>query len=139
MAQRSRQRSRAPARSRRETAITHTPSQYADIDRKLHGEADRILHTGSLRALLSVYGSVHTTGSYDLGLMTWRDLDLYVVADTLPVTEFFALGGSIAILLSPVRMSYRMDIYEAVLAHDVANTRELADFVQERRQCDLDA
>ena len=89
--------------------------------------------------MLSVCGSVHTTGSYDLGLMTWRDLDLYVVADTLPVTEFFALGGSIAILLSPVRMSYRMDIYEAVLAHGVANTRELADSVQERRQCDLDA
>jgi hypothetical protein len=39
--------------------------------------------------------------------MTWRDLDVYLVADALSVDTFFTLGGAIATTLVPVRMQFR--------------------------------
>lgn len=73
----------------------------------LRGEARAILEERGLGALLSRYGRVAPTGSYALGLMTWRDLDLYLLAEDLALPAFFRLGGEIAALLGPVRMSYR--------------------------------
>ena len=73
---------------------------------RLRGEADQILGSG-LMAVLSGHGEVHVVGSYALGLMTWRDLDVHVVREDTSVEDFFALGGSIASLLKPHRMHFR--------------------------------
>jgi hypothetical protein len=76
------------------------------INDELKAEADRLLDTG-LRALLEQYGEAHVIGSYALGLMTWRDLDIHVVREPPEVDAFFALGGSLAALLEPHRMHFR--------------------------------
>jgi hypothetical protein len=77
------------------------------LDEALRAEADRLLLGKGLHSLLEKYGQVHLTGSYALKLMVWRDLDIYLVAEELPVSEFFRLGGQIADLLSPTKMSFR--------------------------------
>src|SRR5688572_29366487 len=76
-------------------------------DRKdIRTEADDILRSGLL-SMLERHGEVHLVGSYVLGLMTWRDLDIHVVREDLDVTAFFDLGGEIARLLQPHRMHFR--------------------------------
>lgn len=75
-------------------------------DRALRTEAEEILDGGGLRELLGSYGTVHVTGSYALGLMAWRDLDLYLESVELSCLRFFELGGRIAALLSPARMQF---------------------------------
>ena len=60
-----------------------------------------------LRTLLAESGDVHIVGSYALGLMTWRDLDIHVVQEDPDVETFFQLGGRIAALLHPHRMHFR--------------------------------
>jgi hypothetical protein len=77
------------------------------LDEALRAEADRLLLGKGLHSLLEKYGQVHLTGSYALKLMAWRDLDIYLVAEELPVSEFFRLGWQIANLLSPTKMSFR--------------------------------
>ena len=86
-------------------------STHLSVDAELRGEADRILAAG-LRDLLEAYGEPHVTGSYALELMTWRDLDIYVVRDDLDRNAFFELGGRIATLLEPHRMHYRDETLE---------------------------
>lgn len=73
----------------------------------LRSEAHELYEGAGLRRTLSAYGTPHATGSYALDLMTWRDLDLYLEVADLAPGWFFRLGGEIAELLRPVRMSYR--------------------------------
>ena len=77
------------------------------LNEQLHAEADHILDKKGLRKILDRYGTVHVTGSYSLGLMTWRDLDIYVQNENLKEQEFFELGKEIVSLLNPVKMSFR--------------------------------
>ncbi len=79
----------------------------AQLDEELHEEADGLLWSRGLHALLSRYGVPRVEGSYALRLMTWRDLDIYLVGSSLASSSFFALGGCLAELLSPVKMSHR--------------------------------
>ena len=72
----------------------------------IRSEADRILGSGLL-ALLARYGEVHIVGSYTLGLMTWRDLDVHLVQERSDVKAFFSLGAEIAALLQSHRMHFR--------------------------------
>ena len=72
----------------------------------IRAEADRILRSG-LRSILDRHGAVHIVGSYVLGLMTWRDLDIHVVRENLDIRAFFDLGGDLAGLLKPHRMHFR--------------------------------
>jgi hypothetical protein len=76
----------------------------------LVAEANRILHSYSLLRIMEKYGSPFVTGSYVLGLMTWRDLDINL--DTADMTEkaFFQMGGEIAAALKPWRMSFRNEL-----------------------------
>jgi hypothetical protein len=74
--------------------------------KNIRTEADDILRSG-LQTILGRHGDVHIVGSYALGLMTWRDLDIHVVREDLDVRAFFALGGEIAGLLKPHRMHFR--------------------------------
>src|SRR5437867_12506587 len=77
------------------------------ITKEIHAEADELLDQIGLRKILQKYGNVHVTGSYSLGLMTWRDLDIYLENGAITENDFFQLGREIANLLSPVKMSFR--------------------------------
>jgi hypothetical protein len=77
------------------------------LNQQLHAEAGDILDKKGLRKILNQYGVVHVTGSYSLGLMTWRDLDIYLENENLTEQEFFELGKDIVSLLRPVKMSFR--------------------------------
>ena len=77
------------------------------LNDELHAEADDILLKKGLRKILGQYGTVYITGSYSLGLMTWRDLDIYLENENLTEQQFFELGKVIVSLLHPVKMSFR--------------------------------
>ena len=74
----------------------------------LRAEADAMLDAG-LRAVLADYGEVHVLGSYALGLMTWRDLDIHIVCPTLDIARHFELGGRLATLWGAAKMHFRDD------------------------------
>jgi hypothetical protein len=76
------------------------------LHEELRSEANRLLDSG-LRRILNDYGDVHLAGSYDLGLMVWRDLDIHIVQPAFDTGTFFELGRRIAELLKPHRMHYR--------------------------------
>lgn len=76
---------------------------------ELEREADELLE-GGLRDLLSTYGRVEPMGSYVLGLMVWRDLDVHVVRDDVDRAAFFELGAKLRELLAPQKMSYRDEL-----------------------------
>jgi hypothetical protein len=75
-------------------------------DAALRAEADNLLTETGLMDLLRQRGSVHVSGSHALRLMTWRDLDVYLEAPAITVTEFFTLGTRIAELLDPWKMFF---------------------------------
>ena len=77
------------------------------LDESIRAEADELLDDQRLRKLLGEYGKVHIAGSYALRLMVWRDLDIYLEADGLTLSDFFDLGGKLAASLEPVWMSFR--------------------------------
>jgi len=77
------------------------------LDEAIRAEADEILWEWGLHRLLAGYGEVYPTGSYALRLMTWRDLDLYLVAPGITVGAFFGLGRQIAELLGASKMRFR--------------------------------
>jgi len=70
-------------------------------------EAKKILISDGLQDVLGKYGEVLPTGSYALDLMTWRDLDLYLISEDISTTKFFELGAEINNHLNPIKMSFR--------------------------------
>ena len=76
------------------------------VDAALRAEADDLLVRTGLKDLLSRSGTVHVSGSHALRLMTWRDLDIYLEAPGMMVSEFFALGSRITALLDPWKMFF---------------------------------
>jgi hypothetical protein len=81
----------------------------ASLSDDIRTEADRLLGSGLL-TLLADYGEVHIVGSYKLGLMTWRDLDIHLVREPPDLNAFFSLGAAIAALLNPHRMQFRDEL-----------------------------
>ena len=76
------------------------------LEAALRAQADDLLVRTGLKDLLSRSGTVHVSGSYALRLMTWRDLDIYLEAPRMTVSEFFALGSRITALLDPWKMFF---------------------------------
>ena len=91
------------------TASTPTTDSEALLqsDSALRKEADELLRGKGLLRLLESYGKPHVHGSYSLGTMVWRDLDLYLENAVITEKGFFELGGRLASLLSPTKMNYR--------------------------------
>ncbi len=77
------------------------------LNEAIKKEADTMLHEKGLLDLLRSFGTPHVSGSYALDLMTWRDLDIYLEVEELNENRFFSLGGQLASLLMPVKMSFR--------------------------------
>src|SRR5437868_8420542 len=86
------------------------PAPLEDLNRQIKNEADEILYTRGIFNILSSYGRPHISGSYDLNLMTWRDLDIYLEVDSVSLNDFFILGGKIAEVMHPVKMSFRNEL-----------------------------
>jgi hypothetical protein len=82
-------------------------SFLSQINQCIKKEADAILNDKGLLDLLNPFGIPHISGSYALDLMTWRDLDIYLETQDISEKDFFLLGGQVASLLSPVKMSFR--------------------------------
>lgn len=82
-------------------------NELEELNSTITGEADKILHELGLLKILEKYGKPVPTGSYIMGLMTWRDLDIYLETGELTATEFFRLGGEIASNLKPHKLHYR--------------------------------
>lgn len=80
--------------------------QLLSTDRQLRAEADELLQSRGLRALLEEHAPIHVVGSYALELMVWRDLDILMDAPGITVDEFFDLGKRITAALSPWKMFF---------------------------------
>lgn len=80
------------------------------LNNAIKKEAEEILIKKGLMRVLYSYGVPHPSGSFELDLMTWRDLDIYLETSNFSETEFFKMGGEIAKLLDPVKMSYRNEL-----------------------------
>jgi hypothetical protein len=85
-----------------------TPPPYTNDG--LKKEADRLLHQKGLMPLLAAFGKPHIAGSYQLDLMSWRDLDIYLEVKALSEAAFFSLGAGIATRLQPVKMQFRNEL-----------------------------
>lgn len=81
--------------------------QLEERSQALRAEADALLWGIGLHPLLERYGQARVSGSHALDLMVWRDLDIYLVNEDLPLAGFFHLGGQLAELLTPARMHFR--------------------------------
>lgn len=73
-------------------------------------EADEILFEKGLMDILRSFGTPRVSGSYALGLMTWRDLDIYLEVEDIAEVDFFKLGGEICTVFTPVKMSFRNEV-----------------------------
>jgi len=78
----------------------------SQLNLKIRKEADSILYTQGLKLILDDYGTAHVSGSYELNLMTWRDLDIYLESN-ISEEQFFEMGNKLAQLLKPVKISFR--------------------------------
>jgi hypothetical protein len=83
---------------------------HQNLNLFLKREADEILNGKGLIDILKSFGTPHIQGSYELDLMTWRDLDIYLQVDNIKEKDFFDLGSQICTLLAPIKMSYRNEL-----------------------------
>lgn len=81
-----------------------------DESRRIRTEAGTIIVRKGLDALLTLFGRPVYGGSYHLDLMTWRDLDVYLIADDHNDRAHFMLGEGLAELCRPFKMSYRSTV-----------------------------
>jgi hypothetical protein len=82
------------------------PADLLRADEALHGEADALLERFDLLPLLTDFGELWIGGSYATRLMTWRDLDLYLRAPSLPVSRFLDLGRRLGERLTPRKLNF---------------------------------
>lgn len=82
-------------------------NNFLELNKLIHEEADQLLYNKGLLKILKKYGTPQVTGSYDLDLMTWRDLDIYLEITDMSPAVFFQLGRDLVELFDPVKMSFR--------------------------------
>ena len=82
-------------------------SNHQEVNLIIKREADDILYKKGLLEILNSFGMPYLHGSYILDLMTWRDLDIYLVSDEIDEGDFFMLGERVCKAFAPVKMSYR--------------------------------
>lgn len=67
------------------------PDELGAESERLRAEAETLLRESRLGDLLDErFGALHVVGSYSLGTMTWRDLDLYVPCAAADRSRFLA-------------------------------------------------
>lgn len=65
--------------------------------------ADRLLYEKGLLRVLERFGRVYVTGSYQMDLMVWNDLDVSIEHPDAPPSLLFELGSAVNGLLRPYR------------------------------------
>ncbi|KQC12913.1 MAG: hypothetical protein APR63_01715 [Desulfuromonas sp. SDB] len=80
-----------------------------DKSRKLHEQAIELLYEGGIHKILSSKAKVFYTGSYNLDLMVWPDIDIYLSIQNNPFDKeiFFDIGKEIALLPDVVSLKYK--------------------------------
>lgn len=73
---------------------------------QLREAADRLLKTCSLAELLSDYSNWFIGGSYNYGLMCWRDLDVYVLDPHHDLKKCFEIGYELTRSLSATKSRF---------------------------------
>ena len=73
----------------------------------LRDEAAELLNECGLLSVISSHGQTRVIGSYDLDLMTWRDLDISVrLPHERDVATFLSIGNAVANHFETIRASY---------------------------------
>ena len=80
------------------------------LNDQIKREADQLLYEKGLSEILQRYGTPHISGSYELDLMTWRDLDIYLEVKEFSEREFFLMGAEISTKLRPIKMQFRNEL-----------------------------
>ncbi len=70
-------------------------------------EAEELLAEHNIIEILSKYGTVKFTGSYELDLMYKKDIDISLINDNLSVSDFTALGKELIDKLNTPSVYYR--------------------------------
>ncbi|MDT2046398.1 hypothetical protein NIZ91_12540 [Bacillus sp. 1780r2a1] len=73
---------------------------------QLQAEATSLLEEYQLLHLCKQYGNPLIAGSFDLNVMVFRHLDVYIGSDKVIEDLFFALGKDLAIRMNPVKMVF---------------------------------
>ena len=81
--------------------------QFRNVNTTIKTEANEILCKKGLLDLLKSYGTPHLSGSYELELMTWKDLDIYLEVGEVNEEICFELGSKICTHFHPARMNFR--------------------------------
>lgn len=74
---------------------------------KLKQEADQLLWDHGLLEILGDYGRAHIVGSYALDLMVWRDLDVYVDAAGVTLSDIYRLVNRLCQAFEPVWLEFK--------------------------------
>lgn len=70
-------------------------------------EAEELLAKYNIIEILDKYGTVKFTGSYELGLMYKKDIDISLINDNLSVSDFTTLGKELIDKLNTPSVYYR--------------------------------
>lgn len=84
-----------------------TDTQLLEQAAALHEEANRLLIAEGLLPIITTAGPARVYGSFELDLMTWRDIDINLqLANPHDVATMFTVGQSIATRFEANRMFY---------------------------------
>jgi hypothetical protein len=83
-----------------------------EINAELTAEARQILHEHGLLELCEKYGCPFVTGSYTLGLMARRDLDVNIENGDMALETWFRFCGELAVTLKMSRVLYLNEFVE---------------------------
>lgn len=78
-----------------------------EISAKVKKEADRLLKEYKIVDILTKFGEVKFTGSYELDLMLKKDIDISLINDSLSVSDFTRLGKELIDRLNTPSVYYR--------------------------------
>jgi hypothetical protein len=81
-----------------------------NLNEQIKHEADQLIYRKGLDKILQQYGRPHISGSYELNLMTGRDLDIYLEVTEFSERDFFLLGADLSAALQPVKMHFRNEL-----------------------------
>lgn len=76
----------------------------------IYEEADQLLYEYGLLDILKKYGRVFVVGSYQMGIMTWNDLDFYMDRDDLHEKNYYDLAADILRKMTPMHFDGHLDL-----------------------------
>ena len=85
---------------------TKTLRESEKLNATIEAEANRLLYEYGILEIMTKYGIPFVTGSYALGLMTRRDLDINIETEKIAEEKFIRMGGKIAATVKAWRITY---------------------------------